>query len=825
MLRERVHQTSQLPEPHSAEPPIQRASAGRIGHIWSVLWQRTDRPRLSHLVIFYLAYVLAGGLGQGVAIVPEVSITFWPPAGIFLVTLLRSNTNTWTWWVLFGWAAEMTCNAIWFNNAFLPATLYFGANALEAMTGAWLLRRFASSPFQLEELGNVVALVVLAGGVAPTVGASVGCTVDAAIGKHAFSTCWPMWWLGDGSGLLISAPMTFVAISVWNDRAEIATRRYLEVLSIALVILLIGYLEATGRLPTAYVMLPPLLWTAVRFQLPGAVIALGGITLMTAAFTALGVGEFAGTPENLRDKLLMLKTFFGIAAISAMMVAALAAQYRRSQISLVRANDELERRVAERTAALRANEVHLQRSRNRLNRILQSSPAGIIEADKDGRMTLVNERWCTMLGYTEPELLRMSVVDVTDEASRPGTVEAIAHLADGGSDYQIDKIFRRKDGSLLLAESHVSAIRSTDGTLHGFIAIIVDIEERKRAQEREHLLTREVNHRAKNMLSLLLAIARQTMAGDPQTFVQRLSDRIQSLAASHDVLVNSGWLNIPLVVLVRSQLEHFKDAIGTRIRIAGPELKISAAAAQAIGLALHELSTNAAKYGALSDDQGKVEITWDIRQRAGEARFVMEWRESGGPSVVQPERQGFGSTVISNMVKMSVEGQVQLDYHSTGLVWQLICPAENVLEEGRPAFAGAAPMPHSPMKSSTGLRRILVVEDEALIALEVADMLRDAEFEVLGPAGSVKDALVLLDEQSCDAAVLDVNLGSATSEPIAERLLASSTPVITVSGYGINQRPKSFGKAPHLDKPLRSELLIQTLNQCLASREAQGEQS
>lgn len=687
MLRERASLSSQLAQLDSADVVKQRAFSDGIGRSGPAWWQQSERPRLGYLVIFYLAYVLGGGLGQGVAIIPQVTITFWPPAGIFLATLLLSRRQSWPWWVLAGFLAEMTCNAIWFKNPLVPASLYFAANTLEALAGAWLLQRFASRPFQLEELRNVGALAVLAGGVAPMVGASVGCSVDAAIGKHAFTTCWPLWWLGDGSGLLISAPMTLVAVKTWNDRAEIARESYFEVLSIALLLLLLGYLEAKGHLPTAYVMLPPLLWAAVRFQLPGAVIALGGITLMTAAFTAGGVGEFSGGPEVLKAKVVMLKTFLFIAAISAMMVAALSAQHRAAQKKLVEANDELERRVAERTAALRANEVHMQRSRNRLSRILQSSPAGVIEADKDGRMTLVNERWCAMLGYTEAELLCMSVVDITDEASRPATIDVIARLASGGSELQIQKVYRRKDGSRLLAESHVSANRSADGTLLGFIAIVVDIGERKRAEERENLLTREVNHRAKNLLSLMLAIARQTVAGDPTTFVERFSDRIQSLAASQDLLVNSGWMNIPLDMLVRSQLEHFRDLIGTRIRTSGPQLKISAAAAQAIGLALHELATNAAKYGALSNDVGKVEITWALSETVGETRFAMAWRESGGPKVLPPDRQGFGSTVIGSMVRMSVEGEVQLDYRASGLEWQLICPADKVLEDGRTPFA------------------------------------------------------------------------------------------------------------------------------------------
>jgi len=187
---------------------------------------------------------------------------------------------------------------------------------------------------------------------------------------------------------------------------------------------------------------------------------------------------------------------------------------------------------------------------------------------------------------------------------------------------------------------------------------------------------REVSHRAKNMLSLVQAIARQTAAREPEDFIGRFTERIQVLAANQDLLVRNKWQGVDTEDLVRAQLAHFADLIESRIAVHGPKLRLNAAAAQAVGLALHELATNAGKYGALSTDAGRVDVGW----RLGGDIFAMSWTERAGPPVRPPERRGFGSTVIDSMAKRAVSGEVELDYAPSGLEWRLTCPAANALE-------------------------------------------------------------------------------------------------------------------------------------------------
>lgn len=227
-------------------------------------------------------------------------------------------------------------------------------------------------------------------------------------------------------------------------------------------------------------------------------------------------------------------------------------------------------------------------------------------------------------------------------------------------------------------------------------ALRTEVAERRRAQQQLHelnetleqrvaertehirLLLGEVNHRSKNMLSVVSAIAQQMTAHDGKEFVQRFSQRIQALAASHDLLARSEWKSVAIRELVQAQLGHFEDLLERRIILGGPPLELSVAAAQCIGMVVSELATNAAKHGALSGQDGRVEVAWRIDHSDAQERFTMTWHERGGPPVVAPSRRGFGSTVIETMAELSLDGAVQLDFAPSGLTWRLACPADRV---------------------------------------------------------------------------------------------------------------------------------------------------
>jgi PAS domain S-box-containing protein len=319
----------------------------------------------------------------------------------------------------------------------------------------------------------------------------------------------------------------------------------------------------------------------------------------------------------------------------------------------------------------------LAESESRARATFENAAVGIAHLSSDLRWLRANETLCRIVGWPINELLTKSVKDVT----HPDDLEAdLAHVQQIGlgkiDSYDLEKRYLRKDGGFVWTRLTVSCLRKSDRSIDYFVSVIQDISARKHAEEQVYFLMREANHRVKNLLGLVQVTARQTAAGHPEDFIGRFTERVQSLAANQDLLVQSQWHGASLEDLVRVQLAHFADLVGSRITAHGPKLHLNAAAAQAVGLALHELATNAGKYGALSTDAGRVDLGWQLD---GDT-VTMSWTEHGGPLVRPPERRGFGSTVIEAMAKQTVSGKVQLNYAPSGLEWRLTCPASNALE-------------------------------------------------------------------------------------------------------------------------------------------------
>jgi PAS domain S-box-containing protein len=312
----------------------------------------------------------------------------------------------------------------------------------------------------------------------------------------------------------------------------------------------------------------------------------------------------------------------------------------------------------------------------RFQATFENAAVGIAHVAPDGRWLRVNKALCQILRYPVDELLTKSFQNVTHPDDLASDLAQVKLMHEGTiNSYEVEKRYLRKDGSAIWGRSTVGCVRKEDKSVDYFVSVVEDITARRAHEEHVHLLMREVNHRAKNMLSLVLAIARQTAARNPEDFIERFAERVQALAANQDLLVRNEWQGVDIEDLVRAQLEHFADLVGSRIAVGGARLRLSAAAAQAIGLALHELATNAGKYGALSADAGRVDVSW----RTEANTFTMSWTECDGPLVSPPKQRGFGTEVITAMAERSVGGKVDLDYSPPGLTWRLTCPAVNVL--------------------------------------------------------------------------------------------------------------------------------------------------
>jgi PAS domain S-box-containing protein len=323
-------------------------------------------------------------------------------------------------------------------------------------------------------------------------------------------------------------------------------------------------------------------------------------------------------------------------------------------------------------------EEELRKSEERFRSSLLHAPLPIVLFDDREQILAISRSFLEKTGYSRDELRRIE--DWTTRAYGERSSEVLNRIrniiATEPEAQPNELIIHTKDGQERLWSFVASALGLQSDGRRLFVSIAHDATEQKAHEEQIHLLMREVSHRAKNMLSLVQAIARQTAAREPEDFIRRFTQRIQALAANQDLLVRNEWHGVDVEDLARAQLAPFADLVGSRISLDGPTLHLNAAAAQAIGLALHELATNAGKYGALSTRSGCVRVRW----RLDGDLFAMSWTERNGPPVKRPERHGFGSTVIDTMAKRTVGGEVQLDYAPSGVEWRLICPAANVLE-------------------------------------------------------------------------------------------------------------------------------------------------
>lgn len=311
------------------------------------------------------------------------------------------------------------------------------------------------------------------------------------------------------------------------------------------------------------------------------------------------------------------------------------------------------------------------------------------------------------------------------------------------------------------------------------------------------LLAREVDHRARNVLAVVQSVVRLTRSENPKDFAAAVEGRVAALARAHSLLSRDRWTGAELEEVVREEFAAYRDAAAPAL--SGPSLRLDAAAVQPLSMVVHELVTNAAKYGALSLAGGRVRMVWRLAPGEEGERLLIEWEERGGPPVAgAPARRGFGSALIGATVRSQLGGRIELDWAADGLRCTIDLPAQGTLAAQQGETQGAALYG----------RRVLLVEDEPLVALMLQQVLQDAGCTVRGPASTLVEAERLAREDGLDAAVLDVNLPGGPSMPLGARLAALGVPVVYVTG--LEGVPGREG-AVVLRKPVRPEALVAAL--------------
>jgi CheY-like chemotaxis protein len=279
-----------------------------------------------------------------------------------------------------------------------------------------------------------------------------------------------------------------------------------------------------------------------------------------------------------------------------------------------------------------------------------------------------------------------------------------------------------------------------------------------------------------------------------------IEGRIKALSRVHAILSDTRWEGAELTRLVNEELAPYRSARADRIRVVGPDVVLNATTAQTLALALHELATNAAKYGALSQTSGTLELRWRVEPTA----IVIDWQEAGGPPTRAPVKTGFGSRIITNSIERQLDGKTSFDWRPEGLSCSLIVPHRPGFDTRRDVRADST---KDPSTHTMPCKRILIVEDEALVAMILEDQLQELGLAIVGCCATVAEAIKLLDADTPDAAILDVNLGGQFVYPVADRLIDRGIPFVFVTGYGRESVDQRYSAIRVLEKPVERKAL------------------
>jgi PAS domain S-box-containing protein len=328
-------------------------------------------------------------------------------------------------------------------------------------------------------------------------------------------------------------------------------------------------------------------------------------------------------------------------------------------------------------------ERRLRESEERFRLAVEAAPSGMVMSDDSGRIVMVNAQAETLFGYSRDELMGERIELLVPERFRPGhpsyretySEEPQARPMGAGRDL----FARRKDGTEVPVEIGLSPFRTSDGLMT--LAAVVDISGRKRAEAQRELLLAELNHRVKNTLAVVQGIAHQTFKDTDPELRRGFEGRLVALAVAHNLLTDANWENASLEQLAADTL-HTSGPGGERVSLSGPRVLLAPREALALAMALHELFTNAVKYGALSNDTGRITLDWS-RSDDTDARLELVWREHGGPPVSPPERRGFGTLLLERTLAHDLNGKVAMEFKPDGLVCSISAPLPKVKEQSR----------------------------------------------------------------------------------------------------------------------------------------------
>jgi PAS domain S-box-containing protein len=581
--------------------------------------------------------------------------------------------------------------------------------------------------------------------------------------------------------------------------------------------------QRMDRVPWGVVVTSPLATEAAAWRGPLQHLAIGSLALLAAGFAlAAWLAERLLRPLN----ALAREAEAVAAGIPAPPAArhVPVAEFEALRLALRRANESIRARAdAEgRAAAAEESAAALRAERDRARLYFDVAGAMLIVLGPDGTVRGTNRRGLEVLGLArEEELVGRDWFDAfTPERLRVGMREVFDAVAVGRAEapapYEAPVL--RADGAERLVAWRNAVLRGGSGELVAVVSSGEDITESRAAEQRQRLLTREVDHRAKNALAVVQSIVRLTRAERLEDFAAAVEGRIDAMARAHTLLARERWAGGDLAEMVEAELAPYDEA--ARVAASGPAARLAPEAVQAVSMVLHELATNAAKYGALSVPGGRVQVAWAASPGSG---LDLSWTEEGGPALPPgpPKRRGFGSRMIDATMAGQLGGTVRFDWRTAGLRCDLRIPPERLVSVGN---NGKAPSEGAlreggrgrPRRTLEGCR-VLVAEDESLVAIDIKDELVAAGCHVVGLASNVTDTLRLAEASKgrLDAAVLDVNLGGQAVFPVADVLVRGGVPVVFATAYGDLARGWEAGGGQGRTALVRKPLARGTLGEAL----------
>jgi PAS domain S-box-containing protein len=478
--------------------------------------------------------------------------------------------------------------------------------------------------------------------------------------------------------------------------------------------------------------------------------------------------------------------------------------YRKTR-ELEQLNLKLEGHVAERTAELEASNMRLVQSEQGRSLALAAGQMGSWEWDIAANRGTWDEGQYRIFGV-EPKNFQISTDNIRN-LLHPDDWEplrqVVLRMAKGERTQQVEFRVRRPNGELRWCTGTAAASLDAAGDVVRISGVTIDVTERKEAEERQVLLAREVDHRARNALAIIQSIIRLTRAKSVDDYVATVEGRIKALALAHTLLSDSRWHGADLGTLVAEEFAPYRS--GNKVELKGPNVSLSPATAQGIALALHELATNAAKHGALSSLKGKVGLTWQLQSDI----LTLHWVENGGPPIKTPSARSFGLKVIKASIEQQLGGKTTFDWNPKGLRCDLSIALR---EAGESRQSDGAHQANGGNGAAIELKRVdmprvLVVEDEALVGIMIQECLTELGFQIVGPVCTASDALAAAKAGDFDAAILDINLGDGMVYHVAEILTRRHVPFVFVTGYDADSVDSRFRGIPVLQKPVEREML------------------